>query len=197
MILLLFATITSILSLQFGYEVDKDQQICFTDNFSKDDVFDIKISANSSNYSLKIAEANTQSIDSLYDKKGSWEHNYQYQSTSSNAHVRYCLTNLEKDIIIFNITYKTGSELANMGKVAKISDLNQMGGIIQKLNSQLDDIKRERSFLIEKYDHMSKVQGSISKKQIAFGFLCLGTSMIITAITVSMIKRILRQKKES
>ncbi|CAD8043887.1 unnamed protein product [Paramecium primaurelia] len=195
--ILLLLVINSAYCLQFGYEAEKGQQICFTDNFSKEDVFDIRISANSSNYGVKIAEANSQSIDSLYDRKGSWEHNYQYQSTSATAHVRYCLTNFENDFIMFNITYKTGSELANMGKVAKISDLNQMGGIIKKLNTQLDDIKRERSFLIEKFDYMSKLQGSISKKQMAFGFLCLGLSMIITVITVNMIKRILRLKKES
>lgn len=35
---------------------------------------------------------------------------------------------------------------------------------MQKLTKLLDDIKRERTFLISKYDMMSKIQGSISKK---------------------------------
>ncbi|CAD8045840.1 unnamed protein product [Paramecium primaurelia] len=181
--------------LQFGYEVDKGQQICFQDYFSQDDVFDLRIRANSSNYAIKLEEAVSKRYAILYERSGSWEHNYQHQSNHKVSHMRYCLTNLEDENILFNITYKTGSELANMQKVAKISDLNQMGDHMNNLNGLLDDIKRERSFLITKYDFMYQMQRSISKKQIIFSLLCLGLSFIITAITLNFIKRILKQKK--
>ncbi|CAD8054212.1 unnamed protein product [Paramecium primaurelia] len=193
MILLLLVGIVQ--CVQFGYEVERGQQICFEDYFSQDDVFDLRVRANSSNYSVKLEESENKKYVLLYERSGSWEHNYQHQSNHRASHMRYCFINLENDNIVFNITYKTGSELADMQKVAKISDLNQMGDHMKKLNSLLDDIKRERSFLISKYDFMSKMQGSISKKQIVFGLLCLGLSLIITAITVNLIKRILQQKK--
>ncbi|CAD8134825.1 unnamed protein product [Paramecium pentaurelia] len=193
MILLLLVGIVQ--CVQFGYEVERGQQICFEDYFSQDDVFDLRVRANSSNYSVKLEESENKKYVLLYERSGSWEHNYQHQSNHRASHMRYCFINLENDNIVFNITYKTGSELADMQKVAKISDLNQMGDYMKKLNSLLDDIKRERSFLISKYDFMSKMQGSISKKQIVFGLLCLGLSLIITAITVNLIKRILQQKK--
>ncbi|CAK72430.1 unnamed protein product (macronuclear) [Paramecium tetraurelia] len=181
--------------MQFGYEVDKGQQICFQDYFSQNDVFDLKIRANTSNYAVKLEEAVAKRYAILYEKSGSWEHNYQHQSSHKTSHLKYCFINLEDEIVLFNVTYKTGSELADMQKVAKISDLNQMGDNMKKLNGLLDDIKRERSFLISKYDYMDKMQGSISKKQVVFGLLCLGLSFIITAITLNLIKRILQQKK--
>ncbi|CAD8159310.1 unnamed protein product [Paramecium octaurelia] len=191
-LLLLFGFVQCV---QFGYEVDKGQQICFQDYFSQNDVFDLKIRANTSNYAVKLEEAVAKRYAILYEKSGSWEHNYQHQSSHKTSHLKYCFINLEDEIVLFNVTYKTGSELADMQKVAKISDLNQMGDNIRKLNGLLDDIKRERSFLISKYDYMNKLQGSISKKQVVFGLLCLGLSFIITAITLNLIKKILQQKK--
>ncbi|CAD8050229.1 unnamed protein product [Paramecium sonneborni] len=193
MILLLLIDI--VYCVQFGYEVEKGQQICFQDYFSQDDVFDLRVISNSSNYAIKLEEAESKKYVILYEKNGLWEHNYQHQSNHKVSNMKYCLTNLEDENVLFNITYKTGSELADMQKVAKISDLNQMGDHMKKLNGLLDDIKRERSFLIEKYDFMSKLQGSISKKQIVFSLLCLGLSFIITGTTLNLIKRILQQKK--
>ncbi|CAK71349.1 unnamed protein product (macronuclear) [Paramecium tetraurelia] len=193
MILLLLVGLVE--GVQFGYEVERGQSICFEDYFSQDDVFDLRVRANSSNYSVKLEESEQKKYVPLYERSGAWEHNYQHQSNHKTSHMKYCFINLENDGILFNITYKTGSELADMQKVAKISDLNQMGGHMKKLNSMLDDIKRERSFLIAKYDFLSRMQGSISKKQIVFGLMCLGISLIITAITVNLIKRILQQKK--
>ncbi|CAD8051422.1 unnamed protein product [Paramecium sonneborni] len=193
MILLLL--IDLVYCVQFGYEVERGQQICFEDYFSQDDVFDLRVRSNSSNYAIKLEESESKKYVIIYEKSGSWEHNYQHQSNHKASHMRYCFTNLENEILLFNITYKTGSELADMQKVAKISDLNQMDSHMKKLNGLLDDIKRERSFLIAKYDFMSNLQGSISKKQIVFGLICLALSLIITGITVNLIKRILQQKK--
>jgi hypothetical protein len=50
--------------------------VCFRENFALEDAFDIRVRANSSNYSFKIAEAPMKKYEILYEKTGSWEHFY-------------------------------------------------------------------------------------------------------------------------
>lgn len=84
---------------------------------SKDDIFDFRLSANSSDYNTKISIStpeNKSKYQVLYEGNNSWIHTYQYVVEMESGQIRYCLFNQGNDVIAYNITYKTGNELADM-----------------------------------------------------------------------------------
>lgn len=157
-----------------------------------EDVFSLRVMANSSRFYIRVAEAEKRSYAILYEANDTYLHNFQYEVQHNASQVRYCLQNQEDTPIQFNITYKRGDEVVNIFTVAKREDLNQVHGEMETLQKVVDDYRRERNFALQRYDYMNGMQNSISKKQMAFSLFCVGFSLIVTVVTVSLTKRIIK-----
>ena len=192
---LLILLITYIYSEQitFGFSLDKKQQLCLSDYFTKQTTFIYRIvSEENSVFTVDIKAPDGRIIYHMTDQI-----NIQFSNIAElNGYYQVCVeNNKNSNIIPIYYLLRTGVSVKDYSSVAKTKDLEPMNLAFQQITEMINYIKHYRK-RIDKYMRSSqKYYKKLSHNTILYSIIMMGAMIFIGITETVYMKKYMERRK--
>ncbi|CAD8164443.1 unnamed protein product [Paramecium pentaurelia] len=184
-----------VLGIQFTFPLRSKELKCFGEIIGQNSLVVGSVSANSSQFSLKIHVPQKKNDNILQYAHSLELHKFSFTTNNTQENYQFCIHNLANAGISFNFTLATGMDAQDFSLVAQKEDLKPIEIHLKKLNGLINSVEQEQKEIEERQATRFSNVSKISYKIIIFSVVTLILMTLTNIVQARQLKNFFKQKK--